>query len=78
MYRQPEVYTAVQSKKAVSVCFTSEQTLPFGFAKQYRCLYGQLSHGRAHNVNMVKVWFAIFVLPGKFSVGGDRKISIFF
>ena len=28
-------YTAVQSQKAVSAHFTSEQILPFDFAKQY-------------------------------------------
>ena len=30
-----EVCTAVQSQKAVSAYFTSEQILPFGFAEQY-------------------------------------------
>ena len=29
------VYTALQSQKAVSAYFTSEQILPFGFAGQY-------------------------------------------
>ena len=30
-----ELYTAVQRQKAVSAYFTSEQILPFGFARQY-------------------------------------------
>ena len=32
----PDVYTGVQSQKAVSAWFTSEQILPFGCARQHR------------------------------------------
>ena len=33
------ICTAVQSQKAVSAHFTSEQILPFGFAERYRGIF---------------------------------------
>ena len=42
------MYTVLQSQKAVSAYFTSEQILPFGFSEQSTDLYVYIS---LYNVN---------------------------
>ena len=37
-YSGSVIYTVVQTQNVVSVHFTSEQKLPFGFAEQYKGL----------------------------------------